>query len=266
MVSIGDNAFRNCTGLTYFDIPATTASIGISAFEGCSGLTSFRFESGSVLGGISDRTFYECTGLLSVSLPESITEIGESAFYGCTELALMSVPANVTSMSLGEGLESIGESAFYNCSALTDLQMPKTINSIGNHAFYNCLSINTVRVENPEPPVAYANTFNVDTYLNATLSVPAGSRDAYSMAECWYNFRNKEEFPFGSVGAIGNDTLKVYFEGANLVIEGAGEDDLVDIYNVGGQLVYSGYDTIVEGLAHGVYLVRVAGSTIKVVL
>ncbi len=302
VVYIGDDAFKNCEGLTYFDIPARVASMGASAFEGCTGLTSLRFESGSALGNIAARTFYGCTGLLSVNLPENITEIGESAFYGCTGLlsvnlpeniteigesafygctglVSMSVPANVTSigdnafydcsgmamLSLGESLESIGESAFYNCSVLTDLHLPQTVKNVGNKAFYNCLSLMTVKVDNPEPPVAYANTFSVDTYLNASLSVPEGSVDAYNMAECWYNFRNKSEFPSGSVGAIGEDTLKVYFKGANLVVEGAGEDAMVEVYNIAGLRVYCGNAASVA-LDNGIYIVRVAGHTFKVAL
>ena len=280
VATIGDNAFKDCTGLTYFDIPAGVAAIGASAFEGCTGLTSFRFESGSEISSISARTFYGCTGLLSVSLPESVTTIGESAFYGCAGLLSMNLPENVTTigksafydcsslsvLSFGDSLESIGESAFYNCSALTDLHLPQTVTNVGNMAFSNCLSLRTVKVDNPVPPVAYANTFSVDTYLNATLSVPSGSIEAYNFAECWYNFRNKEDFPFSSIETVGNDTMKLYFNGSNLIVDGAGEDSLIEVYNIGGQCIYSGYDATIESLAHGVYLVRVAGRTFKVVL
>ena len=276
---IGDNAFNGCIGLAYFDIPAATDYVGASAFEGCTGLTSLRFGSGSELGDIADRTFYGCTGLLSVTLPENVTEIGGSVFYGCTGLLSMTLPESVatigesafygcsslSALSLGESLETIGESAFYNCSALTDLHLSQAVNSVGNRAFYGCLSLRTVRVDNPEPPVAYANTFSADTYLNATLSVPSGSQEAYNMAECWYNFRNKEEFPFGSVGTIGDDALNVYFDGSELIVDGAGDDAVVDVYNIAGQRVYNGTATLIA-LDRGLYIVRVAGSTFKVAL
>lgn len=279
VVSIGDNAFKNCEALTYLDIPVATASIGASAFEGCTGLTSLRFESGSELSDIADRTFYGCTGLLSMSLPESVVGIGESAFYGCTGLLSMNLPENVTTvgksafygcsglamMSLGESLETVGESAFQDCSALTDLHLSQAVNSVGNRAFYGCLSLRTVRVDNPVPPAAYANTFSVDTYLNATLSVPSGSQEAYNMAECWYNFRNKEEFPFGSVEAVGDDALNVYFDGSELIVDGAGDDAVVEVYNIAGQRVYSGAVKPVA-LDKGLYIVRVAGRTFKVAL
>ena len=233
VVSIRDNAFQGCAGLTYFDIPATVASIGVSAFEDCMGLFSLRFESGSEISGIAARTFCGCTGLLAINLPESVT--------------------------------SVGESAFQDCSALTDLHLSQAVNSVGNRAFYGCLSLRTVRVDNPEPPVAYANTFSVDTYLNAKLSVPSGSQEAYNMAECWYNFRNKEEFPFGSVGTIGDDALNVYFEGSELIVDGAGDDAVVEVYNIAGQRVYSGTAKPVA-LGKGLYIVRVADHTFNVAL
>ena len=256
VVSIGDNAFSDCTALTYFDIPAATASIGASVFEGCEGLTSIRFESGSEISAIPARAFYGCTGLMSISLPENVTTIGPSAFYGCSGLA---------SLSLGNRLESVGESAFYNCSSLTDLQLPQTVNNVGDRACFGCLSLRTVKVGNPVPPVAYAYTFSIDTYLNAVLSVPSGSVDAYNMAECWNNFRNKEEFQSGAVGEIGDDALNVYFEGSELIVEGAGDGAVVDVYNIAGQRVYSGTATSIA-LDRGLYIVRVAGSTFKVAL
>ena len=40
VTSIGNGAFRDCTGLTDIKIPASVASIGEGAFSGCTGLIS----------------------------------------------------------------------------------------------------------------------------------------------------------------------------------------------------------------------------------
>ena len=82
-------------------------SIGDYAFRGCTGLTSVTFPEG--LTSIGHRAFFECTGLTSVTFPEGLTSIGEGAFSGCSGL---------TSVTFPEGLTSIGDRAFFECTGL----------------------------------------------------------------------------------------------------------------------------------------------------
>ena len=65
--SIGDYAFRGCSGLTSVTIPDSVTSIGDWAFDGCSGLTS-------------------------VTIPDSVTSIGDYAFDGCSGLTSIAIP------------------------------------------------------------------------------------------------------------------------------------------------------------------------------
>ena len=58
VVSIGDFAFYECSGLASVTIPSGVTSIGERAFDACSRLTS-------------------------VTIPDSVTSIGGQAFYGC---------------------------------------------------------------------------------------------------------------------------------------------------------------------------------------
>ena len=81
---IGNNAFRDCSGMTSITIPNSVASIGISAFFGCSGLASVIVpNSVTTIGG---NAFRECTGLTSITIPNSVTSIGHDAFNGCNGL------------------------------------------------------------------------------------------------------------------------------------------------------------------------------------
>ena len=67
VTSIGDSAFRGCSGITSLTIPASVTSIGNCAFDGCSGITS-------------------------LTLPDSVTAIGYSAFSGCSGITSLTIP------------------------------------------------------------------------------------------------------------------------------------------------------------------------------
>ena len=87
VTSIGEEAFRECSGLTSVTIPNSVESIGYRAFHSCSGLTS-------------------------VTIPNSVTSIGDNAFQNCSGL---------TSVTIGSGVKSIGMWAFASCSELLDV-------------------------------------------------------------------------------------------------------------------------------------------------
>ena len=64
VTSIGDEAFRGCTGFTSIEIPNSVTSIGASAFEGCNNIEKLYI--GSSVESIGDKAFTGC---------EKITEI-----------------------------------------------------------------------------------------------------------------------------------------------------------------------------------------------
>ena len=78
VTSIGDYAFRDCTGLTSISLPDGVTRIGSSAFSGCAGLTSISLPDGVM--SIGNSAFSGCAGLTSISLPDGVTSIGQSEF------------------------------------------------------------------------------------------------------------------------------------------------------------------------------------------
>ena len=64
VTSIGNDAFRDCYGLTSVTIPNSVISIGNSAFRDCSGLTSVNI--GNSVTSIGECAFQDCSGLTSV--------------------------------------------------------------------------------------------------------------------------------------------------------------------------------------------------------
>ena len=92
VTTIGERAFRSCTGLTSIEIPNSVTSIGSSAFR-------------------------ECSGLTSIEIPNSVTEIGSYAFNDCTGLTSVIV-AWATPINL------LNSNTFSNASNAT-LYVPK---------------------------------------------------------------------------------------------------------------------------------------------
>ena len=135
VTSIGNAAFRGCSGLTSVTIGNSVTSIGDWAFYGCNGLTSASIPS-SVMT-IGNYAFWECRGLTSVTIPDSVTSVGYYAFYCCT---------GMTSVILGNSLTTIGHHAFQFCSGLTSLTIPNSVTTIGGGAFQYCSGLSSVDI------------------------------------------------------------------------------------------------------------------------
>ena len=111
---IGKAAFKDCTALKTFVIPAGVTSIG-------------------------DEAFYGCKSLTSLTLPEGVTKLGKATFRGCSGIAgVLDLPKNMT---------SIGDEAFYGCSKIEQLHMHKKLASIGKNAFGGCSGLKKVYSE-----------------------------------------------------------------------------------------------------------------------
>ncbi len=133
VTSIGESAFRGCSGLTSITIGNGVTSIGDYAFWNCSGLTSITIPDS--VTSIDDFAFWNCSGLTSITIGNGVISIGGSAFRDCSGL---------TSVTIGNGVTSIGESAFGDCSGLTSITIPDSVTSIGILAFENCSGLEEI--------------------------------------------------------------------------------------------------------------------------
>ena len=110
--------------ITYQNVTYSVISIGDQAFMDCSSLTSIRIPNS--VTSIGNFAFSRCSSLLSITIPNSLLRIGVWAFEGCSSLVSITLP---------DGIKRIGDMAFMGCSSLVSISIPSSIVSIGAHAF-----------------------------------------------------------------------------------------------------------------------------------
>lgn len=290
VTSIGYYAFCGSLNLNTVVIPISVTSIRSKAFAGCSDLEWLNIPNNVTI--IESYAFSYCSKLTTIDIPSNVTHIGEAAFSGCSNIKTIKLPdgirfidsetfSNCTSLETIEipnNVVSIGSNAFQNCINLKSITIPKSTNSIGNQAFSidyyigdgNLKEINSL---NPIPPILFINDhmyssdyiFSLDTYATATLNVPVGSLEAYQKAEGWKQFKHIQEVDFGSVDSVEEDAVSVSAKDGSIVISGT-DNAMAEVYNLSGQLVYSGTETVINVPSKGIYIVRVSGQTFKVIL
>ena len=227
LTSIGDYAFYNCgnyvptepgeasvPNLTTIDLSNTKVeSIGEGAFYSCSKLTTITLP--STLTTIGNAAFFFCSSLASFSVPGSVTTIGSMVFDYCSIPTFTFEASNTaincsaiipcTNLYLGRDI-TFTEYGFSGVSALT---IGTNVTSIGSLFFYS--NITSVTVPWLSSPIAIADdAFSDDTYANATLWIPGGTKDAYKAADGWKKFANMDFSSFVvSITGSAHGTLAV---------------------------------------------------------
>lgn len=168
VAAIGEDAFRNCSGLTgHLIIPSGVTEISRRAFSNCSGLTGSLTIPRSVTS-LGNAAFYNCSSLTgNLVISENVTTIGISVFYNCRGLT--------GSLVIPEKVTSIGGSAFQNCSGLTgSLVIPTGVTSIGNAAFSGCSGLTGSLVIPAGITSIGSSTFSNCSGLTGSLVIPDG--------------------------------------------------------------------------------------------
>ena len=275
VTTIGDQAFESCDALTLADMPEVT-TIGESAFYYCDALVSVFMPSVTTIG---EQAFYHCYALKSVSMP-SVTTIGERAFFRCDALTSVEMPeamtigreafsgcSALTSVSM-PAVTTIGDGAFQYCSSLTSIDIPASVTMIGEGAFTYCDALISVYCH-WEQPLECDPRFDEMVLTTATLYVPDGCIDAYRSVYPWSEFANIEGGGYSGIADTPQSEVTVKVIDGVITVEGGdgtASAPVVEVYSAGGVCVYRGTDTVISGLTHGVYVVRVGETVQKVAL
>ena len=194
VTSIGDGAFRGCSGLTELTLPNSVTSIGDGAFRGCRGLTELTLPNG--VTSIGDGAFCGCTGL------EKITVESGNSCYDSRDNCNSIIDTETNTLIVGcknsvipNSVTSIGDYAFYGCSGMTELILPNSVTSIGDGAFICCSDLSKITSLAEIPPVCGSGVFDRVNKTNCELIVPIVSVTAYKQAEVWNEFSNIRAFP-----------------------------------------------------------------------
>ena len=194
VTSIGDGAFRGCSGMTELTLPNSVTSIGESAFSGCSGMTELILPNS--VTSIGNAAFDGCSGMTELILPNSVRSIGDFAFSYCSGLEKITVESgnsrydsrdNCNSIIdtefntlivgcknsiIPNSVTSIGYAAFSGCSGMTELTLPDSVTSIGPAAFYGCSGLTELILPN-----------SVTSIVNYAFSGCSGLSKITSLAE-----------------------------------------------------------------------------------
>ena len=117
---------------------------------------------------------------------------------------------------------------------------------------------------NTTPPTLASENVFTNISKDCPLYVPEASIEAYTKATGWTYFTNIQGIKDGKVDTVGKDSVAVTTEGGAIRVDGAA-GAVAEVYSFSGALLYRGTDATIE-LPRGVYIVKVAGTTTKVVL
>ena len=265
VTTICDYAFYNCQGLKEIYIPANITNIGTDAFNCDSALESIYVAADNPVYDSRERcnalietaTNVLITGCKNTVIPDNVETIAAWAFGYCTGL---------TDIVIGSGVTKIEAFAFTNCSNLASIVISEHVTEIGDAAFAYCSALNNIEVKAVNPPVIYEMTFeNVDKSIE--LIVPTESIEVYRTTEYWREFTNIKGIS-GINAATGNDNIDVYVNNNTIIITGATDDTVVNIYAMNGILVCNTTVCNVANitLPRGMYIVQVQETTHKIAL
>lgn len=198
LTSIGQNAFRGCTGLTTIKGIDNVTTLGSYTFASCTALTTCGNTENQVeflkVTTIPSSAFISCSAMTTASFPIAET-INTKAFNGCTNLSTLYAPkailkandaintcANLTDVTLG--IETLTKDIFSAAQAsLKTLSLPKATTINGNFqqadVVYSALTTLSISKVSNIGDYAFSGCYNLNN-LNLPQQTLVKSNNKYS--------------------------------------------------------------------------------------
>ncbi|HCT91633.1 MAG TPA: hypothetical protein DF613_09700, partial [Lachnospiraceae bacterium] len=219
ITTIGEMAFFECPNLYSIRIPGGVKEIGYDAFKNCERLSYVTIETG--VQTISHCVFSGCSSLEEIAIPDSVTSIGARAFENCTKLKKVDMPDQVTVIGTDKEvcdkahwgpLASYDPNAYKNaskneggtfqgCSALTEIHLPKNLETIHINTFKDCSALKTITIPGSVKTIEEYAFQGCRGLLELTISDGVDKIDIYAFKDC--TSLTKVEIP-DSVTAMGS--------------------------------------------------------------
>ena len=262
--SIGDYAFCACPLLTQ-------VSLGLSPFSACTQLTEINVDEAnpyfsSLDGVLTDKNrttivAYPAGKGKRYIIPDGITKIGTHSFFACYPITYIHIPNSVKTIELF---------AFASCTDLDTIILGNSVDSIEVAAFRINDRLKTIYSMNPIPPAAHTGAFDSfnSFFIQCTLHVPVGSLQAYKNAEVWKNFKNIVENDFTGIERPSPNKAKIFGNKNSIAFRNIEPDTDISIYDTTGKCIKT---FAVDGdceipFPSGIYLIKYAGKTVKIIL
>ena len=164
VTAIGEDAFKDKSGITSLTIPATVETIGNNAFA-----------ASTITSNIVSVTF--------AATCNTTLLIDSEAFHNC----------NMDTVILPVNTKQINWRAFNQCHAIKKLVIPNTVDSIESLAFRYCDGLKDVYVSWPGSQVSglkiKKDIFEDVPCASIPLHIPKGTKDVYKEIEPWKYFK-----------------------------------------------------------------------------
>lgn len=159
-LSIGDNAFNNCTNIKSVIFSEKLLSIRKNAFEDCTSLEKITISKN--LASLDSSAFEACTNLKSIYYKGSLedwcknTWSSSSTSYSYNSVSekpyfpvgydLYFEDKKQTEISIPETVQKINYCLFANCKSLTKVTLPETVTEVLAGAFKGCSNLASIEI------------------------------------------------------------------------------------------------------------------------